>query len=219
MPLDPKPRQSGPPPIEGRRLTRALAHLAAADADLARALDRVGAPPPRHRPAGFPALLDIILAQQVSTASARAIATRLAAALDGAIEPERLLGLDDAALSAIGFSRSKMRYGRGLARAIVEGGLDLAALAALDDEAAITSLVGLDGVGRWSAEIYLLTALNRADVLPADDLALLVGFQRLTGGAERPRASALRLRGEAWRPWRSVAARLLWHYYARGPKP
>ncbi len=218
MPLNPESRQAGAP-IEGRRLTRALAHLAAADRDLALALDVVGPPPPRHRPAGFASLLDVILAQQVSTASARAIAARLAEALDGAIEPAGLLGLDDAALAAIGFSRSKMRYGRGLARAVAEGRLDFSALAALDDEAAIAALVGLDGIGRWSAEIYLLTALNRADVLPADDLALLVGFQRLSGAAERPRASVLRLRGEAWRPWRSVAARLLWHYYAKAPKP
>ena len=107
----------------------------------------------------------------------------------------------------------------GLARAVATGSLDLAALAGLDDEAAVAALVGLDGIGRWSAEIYLLTSLHRTDILPADDLALLIGYQRLTGAAERPRASALRLRGESWRPWRSVAARLLWHYYARGPKP
>ena len=218
MPPDPISRQASAP-IEGRRLKRALAALAAADEDLARALAAVGPPPPRHRPAGFASLLDIILAQQVSTASARAIATRLAAALDGAIEPERLLGLDDGALAAVGFSRAKMRYGRGLARAVATGTLDLAALAGLDDEAAIAALVGLDGIGRWSAEIYLLTSLHRTDILPADDLALLIGYQRLTAAAERPRASALRLRAEAWRPWRSVAARLLWHYYARGPKP
>ncbi len=203
MPPDPISRQA-PAPIEGRRLKRALKSLAAADEDLARALAAVGPPPPRHRPAGFASLLDIILAQQVSTASARAIATRLGAALEGVIEPERLLGLDDAALAAIGFSRSKMR---------------LAALAELDDEAAVAALVGLDGIGRWSAEIYLLSSLHRADVMPADDLALLIGYQRLTGAAARPGASALRLRAEAWRPWRSVAARLLWHYYARGPKP
>jgi DNA-3-methyladenine glycosylase II len=200
-------------------LKRALDALAAADGDLARALSAVGPPPPRHRPAGFASLLDIILAQQVSTASARAIAARLVAALEGAIEPEGLLGLDDAALAAIGFSRSKMRYGRGLARAVQAGTLDFTALAELDDEAAIAALVGLDGIGRWSAEIYLLSSLHRADVMPADDLALLIGYQRLTGAAERPRASALRLRAESWRPWRSVAARLLWHYYARGPKP
>src|SRR6266478_4962355 len=216
MPFDPASRQPAAP-IEGRRLKRALDALAAADEDLARAFAAVGPPPPRHRPAGFASLLDIILAQQVSTASARAIAARLAEALDGAIEPEGLLGLDDAALAAIGFSRAKMRYGRGLAHAVATGRLDLAVLAELDDEAAIAALVGLDGIGRWSAEIYLLSSLHRADVMPADDLALLIGYQRLTGAAVRPRASALRLRAESWRPWRSVAARLLWHYYARGP--
>src|SRR5258705_131421 len=120
MPPDPLSRQA-PAPIEGRRLKRALAALAAGDGDLARALSAVGPPPPRHRPAGFASLLDIILAQQVSTASARAIGARLHAALDGAIEPERLLGLDDAALAAIGFSRAKMRYGRGPAPAGATG--------------------------------------------------------------------------------------------------
>jgi DNA-3-methyladenine glycosylase II len=201
------------PPLEGARLTRALGRLAAADPALDRAFAAAGRPPPRHRPAGFPALLDIILAQQVSTASARAIAARLAAALEGRIEPAGFLALDDAALAAVGFSRAKMRYGRGLAEAVQSGALDLEALAAAPDETAIARLVQLKGLGRWSAEVYLLFALNRPDVMPADDLGLLLGLQRALGAAARPTPRQLRERAEAWRPWRSVAARLLWHYY------
>jgi DNA-3-methyladenine glycosylase II len=201
------------PPIEGARLTRALNRLAAADPALARALAEAGRPPPRHRPPGFPALLDIILAQQVSTASARAIAGRLDAALAGRIEPAGFLALDDAALAAIGFSRAKMRYGRGLAEAVLSRALDLEALARAPDEAAIEALVALKGLGRWSAEVYLLFALNRPDVMPADDLGLLLGLQRADRAEGRPTPRQLRERAEAWRPWRSVAARLLWHYY------
>src|SRR5262249_49931769 len=160
-------------------------------------------------------LLDIITAQQLSTAAARSIGTRLAAALDGAPEPGPFLALDDARLAAIGFSRAKIRYGRSLAEAVAVGALARAGLARRPDEAAIAQLVRIPGIGRWSAEVYLLFALNRPDVLPADDLALLVGFQRVRGEAERPKPAALRAHGEAWRPWRSVAARLLWHYYAK----
>ncbi|MEX2010134.1 MAG: DNA-3-methyladenine glycosylase 2 family protein, partial [Dongiaceae bacterium] len=95
--------------------------------------------------------------------------------------------------------------------------LDLDAVAALDDDSAIAALTRIKGVGRWSAEVYLLFCLQRPDVLPADDLALLVAAQRLKGYEQRPTAAALRAAAEPWRPWRSVAARLLWHFYSRAP--
>ncbi len=205
-----------PQEILGRKLARALDALAAADPDLGRARGLVGAPPSRGRPPGFAALLDIIIAQQVSVASARAIRARLAAAA-APLTPPAFLALDDAALRTVGFSRQKVAYGRGLARMIDAGTLDLDALARMDDEAAIAAITEVKGLGRWSAEVYLLFCLHRPDVMPADDLALLVAAQRLKGLEARPSPRALRDMAEAWRPWRSVAARLLWHYYAGAP--
>lgn len=202
--------------IAGRRLTRALDALSAADADLARARAAVGTPPPRGRPPGFAALLDIIIAQQVSVASARAIRGRLDLAA-GPLTAESFLALDDAALRAVGFSRQKMAYGRGLAEMLADGRLDLDAVATMDDEAAITAITEVKGLGRWSAEVYLLFCLHRPDVMPADDLALLVAVERLKRLPARPSAKALRAMADGWRPWRSVAARLLWHYYAGAP--
>jgi DNA-3-methyladenine glycosylase II len=202
--------------IAGRRLTRALDALSAADADLARARDAVGVPPRRGRPPGFAALLDIIIAQQVSVASARAIRGRLTAAADP-LTPDSFLGLDDVALRAVGFSRQKMAYGRGLAEMLADGRLDLDAVGEMDDEAAIAAITEVKGLGRWSAEVYLLFCLHRPDVMPADDLALLVAVERLKRLPARPSAKALRAMADSWRPWRSVAARLLWHYYAGAP--
>lgn len=206
--------------ISGKRLRKALDHLAAGDADLARAIRLVGPPPPRRRPPGFASLLWIIVGQQVSTASADAIWRKLCA--DGA--PPTAAGfraLADAQLRAAGFSRAKMVYGRDLAASILEGRLDVDALGAMTDEEAIVRLTAIRGLGRWSAEIYLLSCLCRPDVLPADDLALLTAAQHVKRLAARPTAAALRAMAEPWRPWRSVAARLLWHYYrpARDPTP
>jgi DNA-3-methyladenine glycosylase II len=187
--------------------------LAAADADLARALAQVGYPAPRQRDPGFATLLRIILAQQVSTASAAAIWRKLEAALGGEVGPDRFLGLDDAALRAAGFSGRKAEYARGLCRAIAEGALDPDALALLDEETAIAALVRLRGFGRWSAEIYLLFALGRADTFPADDLAIQIAYQRLKRLDARPTAKVLRTSSEPWRPYRGAAAVFLWHYY------
>jgi DNA-3-methyladenine glycosylase II len=200
-------------PLDASRLRMMLDALAAADADLAHALAQVGYPAPRQRDPGFATLLRIILAQQVSTASAAAIWRKLEAALDGEVRPERLLALDDAALRAAGFSAPKAAYARGLCRAITEGTLDPAALALLEEEAAIEALVRLRGFGRWSAEIYLLFALGRADMFPADDLAIQIAYQRLRRLDERPTAKALRAMSEPWRPYRGAAAVFLWHYY------
>jgi DNA-3-methyladenine glycosylase II len=205
------PLQSGP--IEGERLAAALAELATRDADLARAIAEVGPPAPRSRPAGFASLLDIVLAQQVSTASYRAIAQRLVAAI-GAVTPAGILALGEAELRAVGFSRPKTTYARGIAEAVGEGRLDLDAVARLDDEAAVAELVKLKGVGRWTAEIYLMFCLGRPDVLPAGDLALCEAARLVKGRRRRPDEAALRRMGKPWQPWRSVAARLLWHYYA-----
>jgi DNA-3-methyladenine glycosylase II len=191
----------------------ALAELGARDADIAAAWAVVGDPPPRRRPKGFPGLLGSIVAQQVSAASARAIWARLNAA--GPPTPERFLALSDADLRAIGFSRGKVLYARGLAEAIVAGRLNFRRLHRLPDEAAIAELMELKGIGRWTAEVYLLFGLQRLDVWPADDLALQVAVQRLKRLRDRPNRVALVSIAEPWRPWRGAAARFLWHYYHR----
>jgi len=202
--------------ISGKRLQKALDHLAASDGDLARAIRLVGKPPPRRRPPGFASLLWIIVGQQVSTASANAIWQRLCE-VGGPPMPDGFLTLSDEQLKAVGFSRAKMVYGRDLAASILAGRLDLDALAGMTDDEAIGSLTAVRGLGRWSAEVYLLFCLCRPDVLPADDLALLSAAQKVKRLAARPTAGALRIMAEPWRPWRSVAARLLWHYYRQAP--
>lgn len=195
-----------------QRFRHAIAELAARDRDLARICEEHGAPVLRTRPSGFPALLRIIVEQQLSVASARAIWGRLEGML-GAVTPERVLGFDDGALRSVGLSRPKLVYARSLADAVMSGDLDSGRLAMLDDEAAIEELVRVKGIGRWTAEIYLLSALGRPDVWPVDDLAIATAAGRVKGLAKRPARSELLEIGEAWRPWRSVAARLLWHYF------
>lgn len=202
--------------ITAMTLAVAIADLAARDKGFARLYERHGAPPLRARPADFATMVKIICAQQVSTASARAIIGRLQGAADP-LTPETFLALDEATLKAIGFSRMKATYGRGLAETILGGGLDLAAVARMADEAAIAELVRVKGIGRWSAEMYLLFALRRPDLWPVGDLAVVKGVQRLKGLSERPRPDAMMVYGEAWRPWRSVAARMLWHCDGNAP--
>ena len=163
-------------------------------------------------PAGFPGLLRIILEQQVSTRAAEAMWRKLCGGSDR-IAPEAVLALDDDALRQCGFSRQKMAYARGLADDVLSGRLDIEAVHAMPDDDALESLVRIKGIGRWSAEIYLLLVLGRADVWPVDDLAVAVGLQWLLGRDERPPRDELVALGEPWRPYRSTAARLVWHYY------
>ncbi len=211
---------SRPEPVDGGAVHPMLAALEAdrralpaADARLARAA-AAGAPfAIELRPPGFATLLRIILEQQVSTAAARGMWTKLQAQLGDVPAPAAFLALDDAALKACGFSRQKAGYGRALAEAVAAGHVDLEAVAALDDEAAVAALTALKGIGRWSAENYLLWALGRRDVVPAQDLALLVGWQWLTGAEARPTADGLRAEAEAWRPRRTAATLLIWQYY------
>ncbi len=204
------------PRITAGTLPRAIAELAARDPDLARAHAEAGVPPLRHGRPDFATLIRIICSQQVSTASTKAILGRLGEVARPLV-PETLLALDEATLRRVGFSRQKISYARGLAADLIEGRLDLGALARLDDEAAIAELVKVRGIGRWTAEIYLLFALKRADVWPVDDLAVVVATQRLKGLAQRPSRAEMIEIGEPWRPWRSAAARLLWHYYRTTP--
>jgi DNA-3-methyladenine glycosylase II len=180
-------------------------------------LERAGAPRFRRRINGFATLLHIILEQQVSIDAAAAMHRRLAG-LCRPLAPEPFLALDDATLRRCGFSRQKTGYARGLAAAVMAGRIDFAALAAASDAEAFAALVALKGIGRWSAEIYMIFALGRADVWPAADLGLQLAVAECLGLAARPGEAALRELGAAWRPWRSVAACLFWQSYlaARG---
>jgi DNA-3-methyladenine glycosylase II len=201
------------PQLDGPTLARAIDRLAGVDADIAAALERIGYPIPRLRAPGFATLLQIMVAQQVSTRAAAAIWDRLVLACAPAVSAERFLALDEAALRAIGLSRRKMEYGRGLAAAVAGGSLDLEALAACADETAIGAISALRGFGRWSAEIYLLFALGRSDSFPGDDLAVQIGMQRLKGLAERPDRRRMDALAEPWRPYRGCGALFLWHFY------
>ena len=193
-------------------LVSAVEELARGDADLAAIVARYGPPPLWDREPGFGTLLHIILEQQVSLASARSAFDRLRAVADP-LTPTRFLELTDAELLTIGFSRQKARYGRALASAIETGSLDLDGLGGLDDDAVKRTLEALPGIGPWTSTIYLLMVLGRPDVWPAGDIALaeLVGQVKRLG--RRPDAVEMVTLGEAWRPWRSVAARLFWHDY------
>jgi DNA-3-methyladenine glycosylase II len=164
------------------------------------------------REPGFGTLVHIILEQQVSLASAKAAFDRLCREVSP-LTPSGLLGLDDETMKAIGFSRQKASYARKLSTGILEGSIYLDELDKLDDEAVRSALLGIDGVGPWTADIYLLMAMLRPDIWPAGDLALAVALQRLKGLDSRPDEAAMREFAEVWRPWRAVAARVLWHYY------
>ncbi len=195
-----------------RRLLKGCRALAEIDPDLGAVFHAHGAPPTRSRPGGFATLLAIIVQQQVSLASGRAIWSRLAAGL-GEVTAEAALARDIEGLRGFGLSQPKARYTHGLAEAVRSGDLDLAGLDALADEAAVAALTAVKGIGRWTAEVYLLTVLQRPDVFPAADIALMSAAGEVKGMAVRPDAKALGEMAEGWRPWRAIAARLLWHHY------
>ena len=193
-------------------LTKGVRSLSRRDRDLRTVVKKLGPPPMWARESGFSTLLHIILEQQVSLASAKAAHTKLLA-LMSPLTPLRFLDLDDVTLKTIGFSRQKTLYGRELARSIVEGLLDLDALSSLDDAMVRSELIKIKGIGRWTADIYLLMVLRRPDIWPTGDLALAVAAQKLKGLRTRPTQQDLDKMSEAWKPWRAVAARILWHYY------
>jgi DNA-3-methyladenine glycosylase II len=158
----------------------------------------------------------VIVAQQVSTHAAKAISARLDAALDEKT-PEAFLKLSDSDLRAVGFSRQKVIYGRDLAAAFLDGRLSMPRLRRQSDEEVIAAITGVKGLGVWSAEVFLLFSLRRPDVLPAHDLGLIIAAQRMKRLKERPSPKQLRAIAEPWRPYRSFAARMLWHYYHAAP--
>lgn len=181
--------------------------LAARDAGMARALDAVEDVPLRLKPDGFAEVLSAIVGQQVSTASAAAIWGRTCEA--GLTSEAAVLAAGEEGLKAVGFSRPKQRYAIALANA----GIDYAALRDMPSDEVIKTLVAVPGIGPWTAEIYAMFSLGRADVFAPGDLALQEAAKLLYGLQERPKDRELRRMAEAWSPWRSVAARLLWAYY------
>ncbi len=197
---------------DGLRFETALDALAGLDPDLAAVLSEYGRPRYWTREPGFPTLVLIILEQQVSLASAKAAFDRLADDV-GVPTPESFLTLDAETLRGMGFSGQKTRYCRILAEEILDGHFDLAAVCDMTDDEARESLMALTGIGRWTADIYLLCALGRPDVWPVGDLALVAAIQQVKGLDRRPTALEFEALGEKWRPWRSVAAQILWHHY------
>ncbi|WP_299612325.1 DNA-3-methyladenine glycosylase 2 family protein [uncultured Tateyamaria sp.] len=181
--------------------------LAQRDAALARAYELAGPLPLRRRPDGFAALLNAIVGQQVSTASAAAIWGRMEAG--GLIQPEPVLNAGQDGLRAAGLSRQKIAY----ALALAEAGIDYDALRQAPDADVIKTLTAVKGIGVWTAEIYAMFALGRADVFAPGDLALQEAARMIFGLSDRPKEKALRQMAEDWSPWRAVAARLFFTYY------
>jgi DNA-3-methyladenine glycosylase II len=198
--------------LNNRILLRGVRDLSATDRELAMIASRHGPPPLWEREEGFHTLIRIILEQQVSLASADAAYNRLER-VTRLLTPKSFLKLNDRQLKEIGFSRQKTGYGRNLALAVIERRLDLQGLEKLDDEHARMELTRVKGIGTWSADIYMLMALGRRDIWPTGDLAIASAVQRVKGLPTRPSQEDLSEMSQAWRPWRAVAARLLWHFY------
>jgi len=197
-------------PAEALRLS--LEELAKRDALIAAALASSGYPEPRVNDPGYVTLLRTIVGQQVSLASARAIWTKLEASLGRVDDPKAMAAASEEALRGAGLSRQKMSYSRSLAEEVVSGRLDLANLPD-DDEAAIAELVRIKGIGRWSAEIYLLFAEGRPDIWPAGDLAVQIAMGRILSLPDKPSEKRLRELSEPWRPHRGALAIFSWHHY------
>lgn len=217
MPTRAAARPRAPERLTEESLPGCVAALSKVDPDLARVARDYGPPQMWEREEGFPTLVITILEQQVSLASAAAAFTRLLAAASP-LTPEKFLKFDDGQLRGFGFSRQKALYCRLVARAVLDGELDFDALAALDDREARAALLKLKGVGPWTAEIYLLRALGRADAWPSGDLALQLAAREVKRLPARPTPAELDAIAEAWRPLRAVAARLLWAHYLHRPR-
>ncbi len=203
---------AAPRRLSAASLARGVAYLSARDPDLARVVAEYGPPSLWAREPGFATLVQIILEQQVSLASAKAVYDRLVA-ITAPLMPEHFLTLDSATLRHIGFSRQKTAYVRYLAEAVSAGEINLPALAAMSADAARAELMKLKGVGAWTAEVYLLMALRTPDAWPVGDLGLVLAVQSVKRLPARPTPDELLAIGEQWRPWRAVAARVLWRYY------
>ena len=212
--------QTSPIYLNEEFFARGMEELVRRDADLTGVVKSYGRPPLWVREPGFPTLVYIILEQQVSLASARAAFERLQAAAKP-LTPRRFLRLSDSELKRIGFSRQKTLYTRLLAESLDKRYFDLRDLQELHDDAARKMLMALKGIGQWTADIYLLSALRRPDIWPVGDLALATAVQEVKRLRKRPGPEYLEKLSQPWRPYRAVAARLFWHHYLskRGKNP
>lgn len=201
--------------LSAAELNAGVDALVALEPAFAAALARVGYPAPRIRARGYATLLRTIVGQQVSVKAADAVWRKLEAAVGDPSDPRAVAAASDEDLRACGFSRQKIGYARSLAEEVTSGRLNLEHLPE-DDEAAVANLVRVKGIGRWSAEIYLLFAEGRGDVWPAGDLAVQIEVGRILGLAERPSERLTRELAEGWRPHRGAAAIFAWHHYGAG---
>ncbi|NVD45902.1 DNA-3-methyladenine glycosylase family protein [Qipengyuania atrilutea] len=199
--------------LSAQTIREGLDVVAASEPMIADAIQRVGYPEPRIRERGYQTLLRIIVGQQVSVAAAASVWNKLEEELGPGTPAEALLASDFDVLRACGLSRQKQGYARSLCELVTSGGLDLSHLPE-DDEDAISQLVQIKGIGRWSAEIYLLFAEGRPDIWPAGDLAVQVGLGKILGMEHRPSESEIRALAESWRPHRGSVAIFTWHAYA-----
>lgn len=198
--------------LSAEALREGLDAIASIEPRVGAALQRVGYPAPRIRERGYATLLRTIIGQQVSVKAADSIWAKLAGTVGDIGDPAALLPLDDGALRAAGLSRQKASYARSLAALAASGELDFGALP-VDDEAAAALLTQVQGIGRWSAEVYLLFAEGRADIWPAGDLAVQIEMGRIMGLDGKPSEKLTRELAEPWRPYRGAAAVFLWHHY------
>ena len=198
--------------LSAAELRTSIEALSAIEPAFAAAIDRVGYPAPRINPRGHATLLRTIIGQQVSTQSAQAVWNKLAGIAGDLSDPESIARASDDQLRAAGLSRQKLGYARSLADEVTSGRLDLGHLPP-DDEDAIAALVAIKGIGRWSAEVYLLFAEGRADIWPAGDLAVQIEIGRILGHEARPSEKLTRQLAEPWRPHRGAAAIFTWHHY------
>ncbi|MDQ3800142.1 MAG: DNA-3-methyladenine glycosylase 2 family protein [Acidobacteriota bacterium] len=199
--------------LDEKKLIAACRKLAETNSDLAFIFQNYGTPPLWQREPNFATLVHIILEQQVSLASALAAFNKLKERLGGEITPAGVLSLSDEEMKAAYFSRQKIVYARELAKALLAGNLDLEALENLPDDEARHELKKIKGIGDWTADIYLLMAGLRADVMPKGDLALHVAWKNLKNLERAPGSDEFQRIAEKWKPLRAVAARLLWHFY------
>lgn len=198
--------------LSADQLKSCLDAIAAIEPAMQRAIDRAGYPPPRLRDRGYGTLLRTIVGQQVSVAAAQSIWRKLEEGLGNLDDPQTLAAVSIEDMRPFGLSRQKASYAHSLAEQVTTGQLDLNRLPA-DDEEAIAALTRVKGIGRWSAEIYLLFAEGRADMWPAGDLAVQIEIGRILGLEARPTEKATRALAEPWRPHRGAAAIMAWHHY------
>ncbi|WP_413283633.1 DNA-3-methyladenine glycosylase family protein [Vibrio sp. MA40-2] len=198
--------------MKAETILQGMQHLSLADPEIKEAFTRFGPPEIHMRSSGFEAFLSTIISQQLSTKVATVITQRVFCLLDD-VTAEQFVKIPDQQLRDAGLSYRKIEYTQGLAKDILDDNFDIDALKHLSDEEAIQSITSIRGLGRWSAEIYLIFSLGRTDIFPADDLGILIGLQRLKQLDYRPTPTQARELVSHWTPWRSIGSLFLWNYY------